>query len=829
MRWPRDTGPLALLAALPLLAQLPALAGGRLLGPGDGGQLHYPLRALVWSAWRQLQLPAWDSALFSGTPLLASYRPGALAPQMLLLSPLPPFLAFQVLVLFSLSATGVLSFLYVRRLGTEPIGAYVAGLFFSLGPYLMGHMGDTPTLVAAPCLPLVLLAAESHMNRATPGRALGLSAAIALLLLSGSPEAAKAGLALVVGRIAVGHLTGDRRAPPPLSSALAIGVGALLAAPQLVPSLLALPAAGRQVSGLVPSEEPPLPGLAGLVLRYASHTPAPALALAALPLARGVLAIRVLGLALLVCLGLQYGRGPLAAPGALALVFDFALAVLAGISLSAQWRSRREPLGRRLRLFFLVPALAASATLSIGAATLGPLPETLAGAVGVLAVSLILYFTLATDPDPVKAGVFLLPLSVSFLLQPHGRDLWATAPTREQLAPGSATRQALERAMSLRPESRVLTIARGWPEEAADLGFPNGGALTRRRSAHGYEPMVPLRNRMALEGMGPSGLSSGAFLRSDPRRLELLGVRFVALPASALRASPDGLGFGEPLELVLEPGRPRFLPVPLGAATLVRLRGEYGPLRVSLRLATGRELPLGDTTLGPQLELPLPGRYYVDGLRLEARQRPLALVGVTLDDGVARRTTPLSAAAGYVSDAAFFRELAATPGARLFELPGSPGYARVVASVRGLRDDTEVLQKLAAATRHGVDPRAEALGVQAELRGLEAPAGGTASAASFVRSGASSIELRAAGPGVLVVAEGYDPGWSALVDDAPAPVLRVNHAQLGVPLGPGIHRVLLRQSPRGFAAGLGLLLLGALVSLAGFRGAARGTAAAAQV
>ena len=68
-----------------------------------------------------------------------------------------------------------------------------------------------------------------------------------------------------------------------LHALLALGCGFLLAAPQLVPTALALREAGAGTTGLA---EPAaaLPGLAGLLVRYVSHTPAPALALAALPL-----------------------------------------------------------------------------------------------------------------------------------------------------------------------------------------------------------------------------------------------------------------------------------------------------------------------------------------------------------------------------------------------------------------------------------------------------------------------------------------------------------------------------------------------------------------
>src|SRR5207245_1788034 len=115
---------------------------------------------------------------------------------------------------------------------------------------------------------------------------------------------------------------------------LALVAAGLLASPQLVPTLVAARDAGRSMTALADRERP-LPGLFGLVLRYASHTPAASLALAALPLALTQRPIRVLGLALAICLALQWGRGPLSAPGAMGLVFDLTLCVLAGLSLSA--------------------------------------------------------------------------------------------------------------------------------------------------------------------------------------------------------------------------------------------------------------------------------------------------------------------------------------------------------------------------------------------------------------------------------------------------------------------------------------------------------------
>jgi hypothetical protein len=782
---------------------------------------------------------------------------------MLVLALLPSsFAAFQVLVLASISAAAVLSFLYLRRLGADPTGAYLAGLCFSLGPYLVGHLDDTPTLVAAPMLPLLLLAAESHMNRASAGRAAGVALALTLLLLAGSPEAVRAGGALLAGRLLVGHaLPPTGRGPSGRSTLLALLAGVMLAAPQLLPTIFAVREAGTAaVTGLA-SSSPALPGATGLVLRYVSHTPAGSLALAALPLMLTELPIRVLGVALSLCLALQWGRGPLAAPGGLALVFDFTLAVLAGLSLSAQWRARREVLGRRLRSYFLFATLASAAALSVAAATLGPLPETLAGAVGVLALALILYFSLAAHPDAVRAGIWLLPLTVSFLLQPHGRGLLIEAPTRTQLSPGTVTRQAVDRAMGPRLTQRSLTLTREFPRDAAfDLAYGNLGALAGRRNANGYEPLVPLRTLQVWDGMGAGGVLPGSFFRTSAARLELLGVRWAQAPVAALRARPDRTGLGETLDAPLPAGQDRFMPLPITLATEIRigswmsdaveLRQGEAVAEVAVRLATGRELPLylraGEDTgewahdrpdvkrqvrhqrprilenfSGPDGSfeghrylgrLPLPGRYLIDGIRIERLPGPgqLTLSRLGAHDAQTGRFVAASLISGYVSHSGHFRETAATPDVRLFELTGAVGHAHVVERVHALADDAAVLAALRAPLEAGLDPRRDAVGVGSELRALGLPAHSVASRAEVVRAEGAGLELRAAGPGLLVVAEGWDPGWTATLDERPALVARVNHVQLGLALPPGTHRVTLRHWPRGFREGLVLAAIAAL-------------------
>jgi hypothetical protein len=850
----RDLGLVFLLAALPLVAYAPAWREERLLAPGEGTALHFPMRAEVFRAYVRGDLPSWNPGIFSGTPLLAAYRPGAFYPLMPLLAPLGPFLAFQALVLVSLSAAAVVSFFYLRRLGAERVGAFVAALSFSLGPYLVAHLGDTATLVAAPLLPLVLLAAERHLETGARRDLVALAISLALLLVAGSPEAAGAALFLLGLRLAAGHL--GRATARPLASLFAIVVAVFLAAPQLVPTTFAVAQAGDWEAA---PDEGALPGVTGLVVRYASHTPAPALALAALPLAFTHPAARAAGLALLLSF-LLGTRGRLAAAGPFTLALDFTLAVLAGLSLSAAWRERHSRASRRLRAWFLAGSLFSAAALAVAATVLGPLPQLLAGAVGLLAVALVLHFTLAESANPVAAHAWLLPLAASFVLQPYAREAWRGAPTEDELLRGTPTRRALDRVLKPRPEERVRSLVTELPsrDTALDLAYGGLGAYVERKDADGVDPLVSRARRAAWDGMAADGTLPPAFFRTDPGRLELLGVRWVQVPTASLLTAPDSLGLGDELDLELEAVRPRFFALPIMRATEVRLltrlsdsvEVEQGtPVAwLVVRLVSGREIALpvragidtaewaydrldvkgrvrherATVARSTQAEgflahrylgvLKLPVRWTIDGLRLEAvdgRFR-LSLFGLGVVDGATGRGAGLALPSAYVSDTVRLREEAATPRVRLFAVNRGLGRAWVVDSVRRLGDEATILRFLREPTRRGVDTRREALVLASDVEGVELPPGSRSSRAEVARETAGDIDLRAEGPGFLVVTEGWDLGWKARVDEVPVPLVRANAVHMGLVLGPGTHRVQLTHYPRGLTAGLVLGALGAL-------------------
>jgi hypothetical protein len=682
-----DALALLVLAVFPLIAYIEPLLDHRLLGPGDGVALHLPLRAEAFRAYRALDWPFLNTREFLGTPLLAAYRGGVLYPLTFLLSWFEIFSAFQALVLVSVSLTGLLTYFYLKRLGAGAAGAFVGALSFAYGPYLLNHFEDTATLIAAPMLPLVLLAAESHMNRASASRLVGLGVAIALLVLAGSPEALRAGAALLFGRLLLGHTLGRSvRTPSRRSTALAILLGIALSAPQWMPTMEMLPFAGRQATGLLAENTAEgVSGLAGLILKTVTHTPAASLAIASLPLLFERLPVRVLLLAVFASLALQIGRGPLLAPGALPLVLEFALASLAGLALDEQWKERKTRTGRRLRAYFLVASLASVAVLSIAATTLGGLPDRLAAAVGVYAIALIAYFALADAEGDVAAGVFLLPLAVSFALQPWSREVFKEAPTRSQLVGGTPTRRAVDRALGeLGEQPRLLTLVRTFPAEGAlDLGFAGYGALAPRVQANGYDPMTPLSVRRTLGEMGARGVLTERSMTPDVELLRDWAIDAVQVQTSDLVRSQADEGF----DATLEPGSRRVFAIPfLRLKTIkVLMAGEKdASLNVLARVNGNREVPLGSVSVASGTAAS--PAYRADAVILEAPPGKPKVRITSLEVETQEGTSvPVSRLSAYLSQEAF-QEIATTPQIRVFRLDGRRPLVRggsPVARVKG--------------------------------------------------------------------------------------------------------------------------------------------------
>jgi hypothetical protein len=78
------------------------------------------------------------------------------------------------------------------------------------------------------------------------------------------------------------------------------------------------------------------------------------------------------------------------------------------------------------------------------------------------------------------------------------------------------------------------------------------------------------------------------------------------------------------------------------------------------------------------------------------------------------------------------------------------------------------------------------------------------------------VEADLRGPGYLVLSDTYDPGWSATVDGHPAPIRPAYVAFRAVYLEKDKHTVVFTYRPAGFALGLMLTVIGAVLASIGF-------------
>jgi hypothetical protein len=78
-------------------------------------------------------------------------------------------------------------------------------------------------------------------------------------------------------------------------------------------------------------------------------------------------------------------------------------------------------------------------------------------------------------------------------------------------------------------------------------------------------------------------------------------------------------------------------------------------------------------------------------------------------------------------------------------------------------------------------------------------------------SGRIAMDLEADRPTMVVIRDGYAPGWTATVEGSPAPVLRANGRYRAVAIPAGKSHVVLSYRPASLGRGLGVGLIAALV------------------
>ena len=236
----------AIVALVPFAGGLSAT---RVFFVGDLGMYFWPRHLSLLHSWRAGEWPWWDPFAGAGQSAAANaLNQFFLVPVTLVRLLLPDVPGFNVWVAapFPLLAAG--TWLWLRR-WLSPGAAFVGAATLAVsGPVLSsGNYPNFSWTVAA--IPWVLWAVDRLIERADAARVGALAAAVAVQALGGEPITLGGTVAIAIG-YAVGavpaHASGER-ARRAARVALGVGVGALLAAIQLIP--LGTAAAGSPRDG----------------------------------------------------------------------------------------------------------------------------------------------------------------------------------------------------------------------------------------------------------------------------------------------------------------------------------------------------------------------------------------------------------------------------------------------------------------------------------------------------------------------------------------------------------------------------------------------------
>jgi hypothetical protein len=204
----------------------------------DTVRLYAPWRMLLGEALRHGRLPTWDPYVFAGTPFLANSQAAVLYPPNILYALLPVDSATTALVLVHALWAGVGTYLLARR--TDLRASYAASLVAAVGFAFSGFAdvwAELPTFMATlSWLPWVFLGLFRLHRRPGWLPVAGTAVAVALGALAGHAQLLQYELLATGAAAAVlaAASPARRRARFGLLAGAGVGLGLLLAAPQLL-------------------------------------------------------------------------------------------------------------------------------------------------------------------------------------------------------------------------------------------------------------------------------------------------------------------------------------------------------------------------------------------------------------------------------------------------------------------------------------------------------------------------------------------------------------------------------------------------------------------
>jgi len=558
---------------------------------GDILRFFYPTHLAYADALRAGRLPLWEPRLLAGFPLFAEGQIGALYPtHPLLYGLLPLDLATNYDILTSLAWVSVGMYLFLRVLCLRPASAFLGALSFGFGGFFVARVAHMSVLTTAAWLPWLFWCWEKLAQETDDKRRWQWWALLALFsgiqLLGGHPQFAFMSV-LLLGLYSIVRWQRDetptRNPFSPFASALsgqvrektgfsdrlleyldprrvilvvsAIGVGALLAAPQLLPTF-ELSTLSDRAAGLLPKFfnafslrwihylmlfHPfilgnPYPNVSVEVIGYIGFLPG-VLALGA-PLARRDRRVAFFALVALAALVLGLGdqnpfyRGlrylPLfnyfRVPARFLFLYSFAAATLAAITFD-YLLARAQVMMRLTRGQQAAMALCAvSLAVIVGLYPAVPLDWWLS-----LWTWLPLLFALLTAwvvlgarrglftrTTLVTLAVGLTAIDLALVASVYAKTYDLMVPVQDSCKPPSA----LSLLKDLSPqEGRILTSWWIYPVMVTmrESLYPNVSLLYNLPSAIGYTPLIPQRTSEYLDQLTAPMLS-------------LLNVRYYIIP-----------------------------------------------------------------------------------------------------------------------------------------------------------------------------------------------------------------------------------------------------------------------------------------------------------
>lgn len=752
--------PAAVLVLLPFLLILPGLGSGWTLFGSDMIVGSFHIRGLVGQLLREGRLPVWDPHAMCGYPLLAAMQAGVLYPLTWPAAFLDPGPFWTATVYVHLLLAGTFAFAWLRRgLGIGPGGSLVGACIVLLSGYILTRVqaGHVSQICSYPWLVAVLWRAERMLAAPTPKRGALLALSVAMLILPGFPQFVFFAALLMAVRLAAFAWRTRREGLRTLGLTAASGIaGVLLAAPQLLPTLEALPEVQRVSSAsyeFATQHSLPWAYLINLVAPdyFGNDAGSAYWGVSAIWEVTGYVGVAGLLLGLL-ALG---GRHPqryfwgaaallaiLLAPGVHSPVFKAFYTVVPGAGLF------RAP-GRYLAIFTL--ALAVLAALGFDRWRLeGPELRRPAGRLALV------------------AGAGLAALVLALLLRPSA-DSWRRTVAAELSHPECLASESTRRDAQL-PEKAAKQASTALGRSAVFFGIAAAALFAYSRG------------RLPAPG---ASAALGVLLVAE---LFLFGRGFFREYSSTRIGWPEGFA----TFVKSRPGHPQRLASPgqqnlrlIGKCQLAGLDHVGGYESMVLRrycelmnVISGR--PADKVRIATSLDGPHP---------------ILDMLGTRLWVVPEKTPTPPGwKALGQVGDG--------NGDSLVLEAPNAFPRAFVVprAVVAPLRDDR--LRRL-------VDPRIDLRRVVVLEEGASTPptAGdeipGAASVTSFA-AGVYEISTQSASNGYLVLTEAWFPGWEASIDGVPVGILRANHFVQAVPLPAGRHTVSFRYHSTRLGAGLGI-------------------------